>query len=86
MKRTSIVIDDDTYAKSKKIFEEHGLTFNEAIRLILSKINDYEVVELIKSSNYIPSPELQKRIKNIEKGENMNEYEDVDKLFDKLGL
>ncbi|GAB6077689.1 type II toxin-antitoxin system RelB/DinJ family antitoxin [Hydrogenobaculum acidophilum] len=86
MKRASIVIDENTYAKSKKIFEEYGLTFNEAIRLILSKISDDEVVKLIKPAEYIPSSELIKRIKNVEQGKNMDEYEDVNELFDKLDL
>lgn len=86
MKKTSIVIDENTYAKSKKIFEQYGLTFTEAIRLILSKIDPDEFAQLVKSSGYIPSPELKKRIKNVENGKNINEYKDVDDLFDKLSL
>ncbi len=84
MKRqTSVRVDDKFYNKSKKVFDSFGLSFSDAVNIFLAKVS---LEERIPFEIGIPSDELKKRIKNVETGKNIEEYESSENLFRDLGI
>jgi len=81
--QTSVRVDDNFYKEAKEIFKEFGLTFGDAVNLFLAKV----VMERgIPFELKLPSKELEERITNIKKEENIQIYNSSKELFDDLGL
>ena len=81
--QTSVRVEDSFYKEAKKIFNQFGLTFGDAVNLFLAKV----VMEQgIPFDLKLPSEELKKRVDNIKKDRNVQTYNTTEELFEDLGI
>jgi DNA-damage-inducible protein J len=81
--QTSVRVEDRFYKEAKEIFNSFGLSFGDAVNIFLAKVVMEKGFPFDLS---LPSEELQKRIDNVEKGKNLEKYENADALFEELGI
>ena len=81
--QTSVRVEDTFYKEAKNIFAKFGLSFGDAVNIFLAKVAMEKSIPFDLS---IPSEELEKRVSNIEKHENMQIYTSANELFEDLGI
>ena len=81
--QTSIRVEKEFYEEAKKVFNQLGLTFGDAVNIFLAKV---AMEKGIPFELKIPSKELEKRINNLEKNKNTQTYSNSKELFDDLGI
>jgi len=81
--QTSVRVEKEFYEEAKKIFQQFGLTFGDAVNLFLAKVT---IEKGIPFDLKLPSEELEKRIDNVEKDKNTQTYSNSKELFDELGI
>ena len=80
--RKNICVNENLFSKSKEIFKRYGLTFDDAVNLFLANV----VMENKIPFDPLLSKELEQRIKNVERGQNLEKHENIDALFEKQYL
>ncbi len=81
--QTSVRVEKEFYEEAKKIFQQFGLTFGDAVNLFLAKVT---IEKGIPFDLKLPSKELEKRIDNVEEDKNTQTYSNSKELFDELGI
>ena len=81
--QTSVRVEDKLYKESVKVFKELGLSFGDAVNLILAKV---ALEKRIPFEIGIPSNKLVKRIHNIKNNKDVEIYDTAEELFKELGI
>ena len=81
--QTSIRVEKEFYEEARKVFEKFGLSFGDAVNIFLSKV---AMEKGFPFELKLPSKELEKRVKNIAKNENVEIYKNSKELFEDLGI
>ncbi len=81
--QTSIRVEKEFYEKAKKVFNQLGHTFGDAVNVFWAKV---AMEKGIPFELKLPSKELKKRINNVEKNKNIKTYSNSKELFDDLGI
>jgi len=81
--QTSVRVEDVFYNESKEVFKKFGLTFGDAVNIILAKVAMEKAIPFDLS---IPTQELNKREKNIQEDKNIEVYKTSNELFEELGI
>jgi len=81
--QTSVRVEKEFYEEAKKVFNQLGLSFGDAVNVFLAKV---AMEKGIPFELKIPSKELEKRINNLEKNKNIQTYSNSKELFDDLGI
>ncbi|RKX53450.1 MAG: type II toxin-antitoxin system antitoxin, RelB/DinJ family [Thermotoga sp.] len=82
-RQTSVRVEDKFYKESKKVFDKLGLSFGDAVNLFLAEV---ALKKKIPFEVGVPSEELGDRIDNLEHDENVEIYDSVKELFERLGI
>jgi len=81
--QTSVRVEDVFYNESKEVFKKFGLTFGDAVNIFLAKVAMEKAIPFDLS---LPTEELNKREKNIQKDKNIEVYKTSNELFEDLGI
>jgi len=81
--QTSIRVEKEFYEEAKEVFKKLGLSFGDAVNIFLAKV---AMEKGIPFELKIPSEELEKRIRNLEKNKNVKTYDSSKELFEDIGL
>ena len=81
--QTSIRVEKEFYEEARKVFEKFGLSFADAVNIFLSKV---AMEKGFPFELKLPSKEVEKRAKNIERNENVKIYKNSKELFEDLGI
>ena len=76
-----IRVDEDLKKQAVKVFEKMHMTLSQAIKLFLGQAVSQEGIGIEFRK---PSKELQKRMDEVERDEDMMEFDTVEELFKEL--
>ncbi len=84
---TTVRVEEESYKNAKEILSRFGLSFSDGVNMFVAKM---AMVQGLPFDVTLPteeySEELLQRAKNIESGENLQEFDSVDSLFEDLGI
>ena len=81
--QTSVRVDNGFYDESKKVFDAFGMTFGDAVNLLVAKV---AMEKKIPFEISLPTDELISRIDNIENRKEIKTFKDSDELFKELNI
>jgi len=81
--QTSIRVEKEFYEEAKEIFKKLGINFTDAVNIFLAKVT---MEKGLPFELKLPSEEVEKRAKNLEKNKNTKTYSNSKELFDDLGI
>ena len=81
--QTSVRVEKEFYEKAKKVFNQLGLTFGDAVNIFLAKV---AMEKGIPFELKFPSKELKKELIMLKKNKNIKKYSNSKELFDDLGI
>ncbi len=81
--QTSVRVENTLYKEAKEVFSRFGLTFGDAVNIFLAKVSMEKSIPFELS---LPSKELEKRRKNLDKDKNTQVYKTSNELFEDLGI
>ncbi len=68
--KTTVIVDDNVFNETKKVLNELGLTFSDAVNLFTQMIAKYKVLPFEQEFK----KEILKRIEEVEDNQNIEEF------------